>query len=399
MAAAVRTGLDRWVLDGFSSLQGLRVGVVCNQASVSSRFIHILDEMLRAGVQVVAAFGPQHGIWGHTQDNMIEWQGYRDARTGLPFHSLYGEHRKPTAEMLEGLDILVIDLQDVGTRYYTFMWTMALCLEACEPIGLKVAVLDRPNPIGPSVEGGVLDPEYASFVGLHPLPARHGLTMAELAVLFQRRHYRAVQLEAVRMEGYVHGLPFSATGAPWALPSPNMPTVDTALVYPGACLLEATNLSEGRGTTRPFEIFGAPWLDPWRFCEELNRLRVPGAWFRPVVFEPTFQKHAAKPCGGAFLHVTDRERFHAMHAGLAILRTALRQAPGEFAWSPPPYEYEYEKLPIEILAGNGWLHRELERDTPLTQIVERLDAEAEEFQPELEASRLYGGRSRRSAGS
>lgn len=387
----VLTGLDRWVSDGFSALRGRRVGVVCNQATVSSRYVHILDEMLSAGVQVVAAFGPQHGIWGHTQDNMIEWRGYRDPRTGLPFHSLYGEHREPTPEMLEGLDVLVFDLQDVGSRYYTFMWTLALCLKACEAIGLEVTVLDRPNPIGSKVEGGVLDPSYASFVGLHPLPVRHALTMAELALLFQRRHYPAVRLSTVGMEGYSLGMPFEDTGVPWALPSPNMPTVDTALVYPGLCLLEATNMSEGRGTTRPFEMFGAPWLEPWRFCDELNSLRVPGAWFRPVVFEPTFNKHAQQVCGGAFLHVTDRASFHSVHAGLAILRTAIRQAPTAFEWNPPPYEYEYEKLPIEILAGNGWLHRELEGDAPVSEIVRRLDAEATAFLPELEASRLYSG--------
>ncbi|MEJ5171682.1 MAG: DUF1343 domain-containing protein [Fimbriimonadales bacterium] len=386
----VRTGLDRWVAEGFSALAGLRVGLVCNQASVSSRFIHALDEMLAAGVDVRAAFGPQHGIWGHTQDNMIEWEGYRDPRTGIPFHSLYGQHREPTPEMLEGLDVLVIDLQDVGSRYYTFMWTLALCMKACEALGLRVVVLDRPNPIGGKVEGGVLDPEYASFVGLHPLPARHGLTMGELAQLFRERHYPGSRLEVVTLEDWFRDMPFEQTGVPWALPSPNMPSPDTALVYPGLCLLEGTNLSEGRGTTRPFEMFGAPWLDAWRFCDELNSLRVPGAWFRPVVFEPTFNKHAERLCGGAFLHVTDRSTFHAMHAGLAVLRVALRQAPNDFAWNPPPYEYEYVKLPIEILLGNGWTRFALESDEPLALIVQRLDQEACQFEPQLAEARLYG---------
>jgi uncharacterized protein YbbC (DUF1343 family) len=292
---------------------------------------------------------------------MIEWEGAIDARTGLEFVSLYGRHRQPTPHMLRDLDHLVIDLPDVGARYYTFIWTMALCLKACEPLGIPVTVLDRPNPIGGlQVEGPMLEPEYASFVGLYPLRIRHGMTIGEVARHLVEHHFPRVELTVVDLEGWERWMYFDDTGLPWAMPSPNMPTLDTAIVYPGGCLLEGTNLSEGRGTTRPFEIFGAPWLDAWKFCSALNSSGLEGCHFRPYQFQPTFHKFAGELCEGAFLHVTNRQTFQPFRSYLAVLQTALRQAPEHFAWKAPPYEYETEKLPIDILVGNGWLRPALE---------------------------------------
>lgn len=353
----VRTGLDILVREEFSRLRGLRIGVLCNQASVDANLDHILDLLLpfdRQGfLKVRAVFGPQHGLFGHTQDNMVEWEGSVDPRTGWRIFSLYGEHRKPTPEMLEGIDLFVVDLQDVGARYYTFMWTLDLCIQACAQSGIPVLVLDRPNPIsGAQVEGTVLDPEYASFVGLRPLPMRHGMTIGELALSFG-------EAEVVTMEGWSREMYFSDTGLPWAMPSPNMPTPDTAIVYPGGCLVEGTNLSEGRGTTRPFEIVGAPFLDAHRFSETLNSERLPGVKFRPIEFQPTFQKHAGQLCGGCFIHVLDRQAFRPVLTFLALLRAAMLHGGERFRWKEPPYEYEYVRRPIDILMGNGWLADQL----------------------------------------
>jgi uncharacterized protein YbbC (DUF1343 family) len=301
---------------------------------------------------LVALFGPQHGFDGTTQDNMIEWEGFTHPRWGLPVHSLYGEHREPTPDMLDGLDVLVIDLQDVGARYYTFIWSVFLCLRACERAGVAVVVLDRPNPLGGTrSEGDPQDPAYLSFVGLHPLPVRHGMTVGELAQLFRRECFPEVRLEVLSPEGWDRACWWDECGLPWVMPSPNMPTLDTATVYPGMCLLESTNVSEGRGTTRPFELFGAPWADGHALCRELGRLGLPGCHFREAAFAPGFHKFAGQTCAGAQLHVTDRTVFRPFATGLAVVRTLRGMWPDQFAWKPPPYEYETEKLPIEILTG------------------------------------------------
>jgi len=379
----VRTGLDRLVSTGFASLAGRSLGVLCNQASIDSNIDHILDHMEplhRSGfLRVKAVFGPQHGLFGHTQDNMIEWEGKADERRGWPVHSLYGEHRDPTDEVLDDVDLLLIDLPDVGSRYYTFIWTTALCMRACGRLGIPVLVLDRPNPIGGSrVEGTVLSPEFASFVGLHPLPMRHGMTLGELARYLQSEFYTRCELRVEAMEGWDRQMGFADTGLPWAMPSPNMPTVDTALVYPGGCLLEATNLSDGRGTTRPFEIAGAPWLDGHRFCEALNQTGLPGVKFRPIQFEPTFNKYAGEICEGCFIHVLDREAFEPAITAVALMQEGMRQSP-DFAWNPPPYEYELQKLPVDVLAGNSWLRGEVESGTPVARVRQRFAEECADF--------------------
>jgi uncharacterized protein YbbC (DUF1343 family) len=390
------TGLDIVSRDEFARFRGKSIGLVCNQASIAGNLEHVIDLLLphhQAGtLKVQSVMGPQHGLYGHTQDNMIEWEGkgHPDARTGMVIHSLYGENREPTDAMLDGVEELVVDLPDVGARYYTFIWTVALCLKACEARGIPVTVLDRPNPIGGTqVEGTLLRQGMESFVGLYPLPTRHGMTIAEAARHLASTYFPKAELAIVPMEGWSREMYFEQTGQPWAMPSPNMPTVETAVVYPGGCLMEATWLSEGRGTTRPFEIFGAPYVDAWELCDALRELGLPGTHFRPLQFEPTFNKHAKELCGGAFLHVTDRQAFEPVLTTVAIFQTLRRLYGAKFEWRPGPYEYEWEKEPIDILAGNDWLKRAVDDLEPLASIRERFQAECAEFAPERARSLLY----------
>src|SRR5262245_43013046 len=343
--------------------RGLRLGLIANPTAVTASLDHAAVLMSESkDLRLVALFGPEHGVWADAQD-LVEVGDSRDPRTGLPVHSLYGATRVPTAEMLAGVDALVFDVQDVGSRYYTFIYTMLHALEACTLHHKRLIVLDRPNPLGGvAVDGNVLDPAFASFVGLHPLPVRHGMTVGELALLFREERELKAEIEIVPLRGWRRAMTFADTGLPWIMPSPNMPTVDTAWVYPGGCLVDGTNLSEGRGTTRPFELVGAPWLDPWRLAADLEKERVPGVRARPVFFTPTFQKHAGEPCGGVQVHVTDRERFPAFLYYLLIIHHARRQSPRQFAWRQPPYEYERVKLPIDILCGTDHVRKAIEAD-------------------------------------
>jgi len=335
--------------------RGAKIAALLHPASVSSQIEHasrILERLNGNLFQLTAFFGPQHGFLGQTQDNMIEWKSYEHPRLRVPVHSLYGEHREPTDEMLRDVDVLLVDLQDIGARYYTFIWTLYLCMRACERRGIDVVVLDRPNPInGISVEGPVIEKGYESFVGLHPIPIRHGKTIGELATQFRDEAFPKCKLSILAMKNWERALWFDQTGLPWVMPSPNMPTLATATVYPGMCLLEATNISEGRGTTRPFEILGAPFIDAENFCRELNSLKLPGVFFRESYFQPTFQKFAGELCGGAQIHVLDRDVYRSFQTGVEIIRSIGRLYPEKFAWKQPPYEYEYEKLPIQILLG------------------------------------------------
>jgi uncharacterized protein YbbC (DUF1343 family) len=411
------TGLDVLAREGFERLQGKRIGVLCNQSSLDHTYRHLIDLLLplhRAGkLSIAAVFGPQHGLFGHTQDNMIEWEGAKDARTGLTVHSLYGEKRKPTPEMLQGVDLFLVDVPDVGSRYYTFAWTMAYCIEACAELGIPVLVLDRPNPLGGiQVEGPMLRDGFRSFVGLHPMPIRHGMTIGEVARYVQAHFHPGAALDVVMLEGWSRSDYFDDTDVPWTMPSPNMPTVDTAVVYPGGCLIEGTNLSEGRGTTRPFEIVGAPFIRGWDLAEALNGLDLPGVHFRPIHFEPTFNKHGGKPCEGVFVHVTDRQGFEPVLVYVALMQEILRQTglhhmpesaeaaktfvaaspecdlPG-FAWKRPPYEYEYDRMPIDILAGDTWIREAIEGLHPLNEIRQRFLRESAEFHPARDAALLY----------
>jgi len=344
---------------------------VANPASIDHGFGHTVERVAAAdGVTLGAIFGPQHGFHSNLQDNMIETPHASDGRRQVPVYSLYSETREPTAKMLEGLDALVIDLQDIGARIYTFIYTMANCLHAAGRHGVPVIVCDRPNPIGGvEVEGPMLEPGFESFVGQYPIPMRHGMTVGELAQLFNEQFRLGATLEVVRMEGWRREQYWDETGAPWVMPSPNMPTLDSAIVYPGTVLFEGTMLSEGRGTTRPFELVGAPWVDADAFAERMNRLAQSGVHFRPATFEPTFQKHAKTPCGGCQIHVTDRKAFAPVAVGAALLREFHGSAPKQFAWRQPPYEYEHDKLPIDILAGSSQLREQVEAQVPLSEIV------------------------------
>ena len=335
--------------------RGARVGALLHPASVSSTIEHasrILERHNNDLFRLAAFFGPQHGFLGQTQDNMVEWKSYEHPRLGIPVYSLYGEHREPTAEMLKDLDVFVVDLQDVGARYYTFIWTLYLCMRACEKIGVAVVVLDRPNPInGVTTEGPALNANYKSFVGMHSIPVRHGKTIGGLAQQFRDEAFLKCRLSVLPLKNWKHEMWFDQTGLPWVMPSPNMPTLGSATVYPGMCLLEGTNISEGRGTTRPFEIFGAPFIDAERLCNELNKLKLPGVFFRENYFQPTFHKFAGELCGGAQLHVIERETFQPFLTGMQIIRHIRKMYPEQFQWKQPPYEYEWKRLPIEILIG------------------------------------------------
>ena len=338
-----------------AKLRGVRLGAVLHPASVSKHLEHATDILSRHHGEIfrlVSLFGPQHGFHGQTQDNMVEWQSFEHPELHVPVYSLYGQHREPTADMLEGLDLLLIDLQDIGSRPYTFIWTIYLCLRACERAGVHVIVLDRPNPInGVTTEGPVLDRGYQSFVGMYPLPVRHGRTAGELAAEFRDHDFPECRLTVLPMRGWERAMWFDDTGLSWVMPSPNMPTLDTATVYPGMCLLEGTNLSEGRGTTRPFEIFGGPFVKPGRLCRQLNALHLPGVFFRPLHFQPTFQKFAGEVCGGAQLHVINRDVFRPFQTGTEVIKRIRELYPGRFQWKQPPYEYEWKRLPIEVLIG------------------------------------------------
>ena len=344
------------------ALAGKRVGVVCNPASVDHRFGHIADRVAALpGVTLSAIFGPQHGFRSDVQENMIESGHGADARRRVPVYSLYSETRIPTADMTRGLDVLVVDLQDVGTRIYTYIYTMAYCLTAAKRDGVKVIVCDRPNPIGGTqVEGPMLVPGFESFVGLYQIPMRHGMTIGELARLFNDHFGIGADLEVIPMDGWTRDMYHDDARAPWVMPSPNMPTLDTAIVYPGTVLFEGNNVSEGRGTTRPFELVGAPWIADERFADALNARGLPGVHFRATVFEPTFHKHAKTTCGGCQIHVTDRRAFQPVLAGILLTEAFRAAAPDQFAWKQPPYEYEYTLLPFDILCGTSDTREQLE---------------------------------------
>lgn len=388
-SAAVVLGIDRLVASG--RLQGLRVGVVCNHASVGQGFRHVVDRLMGAGgVTLAAIFGPQHGFRSDVQDNMIETPHGRDPARGVPVYSLYSETREPTADMLRGLDVLVVDLQDIGARIYTYIYTMANCLRACRRHGVPVIVCDRPNPIGgEEIEGPRLAAGFESFVGLFPVPMRHGMTIGELARYFNDAFGIGASLEIAPMTGWQRRLYADDTDVPWVMPSPNMPTLDTAIVYPGTVLFEGTLLSEGRGTTRPFELVGAPWIDAERFAADMRALGLPGAYFRPAVFEPTFQKHARQTCGGCQIHVTDRAAFKPVLTGAALLSMFRRHDPARFAWRQPPYEYEHVKLPIDILAGSDALRRQIESGMPPEEIAAGWRDDEDAFRRERQAYLLY----------
>ena len=388
---AVQTGLARAVGEASALLAGRRVGLLCNPTAVDSELRHAI-ELLGSICKLTALFGPEHGVRGDAQD-MISVDTARDARSGLPVHSLYGATEAslaPTPAMLEDVDVLVYDIQDVGARYYTFVWTMVLAMRACASTGKGFVVLDRPNPLGGvHVEGGAIAPGFESFVGLVSCPNRHGLTAGEIARWRHKREGLDLELAVIGMQGYRRDMRFEHTGLPWVMPSPNMPTPDTALVYPGMCLVEGTELSEGRGTTRPFELAGAPWLDGHRLAEQLAAMALPGVAFRPVVFTPTFQKHAGQPCGGVQLHVTNPETFRPYRTGVAFLKACHDQVPDKFQWRHRAYEF-VDKIPaIDLLAGSARLREGIAAGASLDELAARWPRDEGAFAHERADYLLY----------
>jgi uncharacterized protein YbbC (DUF1343 family) len=385
----IRLGSERLIESG--RLDGHRVAIVCNPASVDSQFRHVADRLAsHPRVGLAAIFGPQHGFRADVQENMIETGHARDEERRVPIYSLYSETREPTADMMRDVDLLVIDLQDVGTRIYTYIYTMANCLRAAGDLGVPVVVCDRPNPIGGAVvEGPTLARGFESFVGLFPIPMRHGMTIGELARLFNDEFALGADLDVIAMEGWRRDMYGDATGIPWVLPSPNIPTVDSAIAYPGTVLFEGTNVSEGRGTTKPFEIVGAPWVAPERFSGAMNALNLPGVHFRPLIFEPTFHKHAGIACGGCQIHVTDRPAFRPVLSAVALIAAFRDASPDHFEWRPPPYEYEHEKFPFDILAGSSQLREQIEERVPLDAIARSWEAEVDAFKRLREQFLLY----------
>jgi uncharacterized protein YbbC (DUF1343 family) len=369
MTTSVATGLDILSREHFASLKGRRVGVIANPTSINSRFQHIVDLFADASnVTLAAIFGPEHGVRAEAQD-LIGVASNLDTKTGVPVHSLYGDSvasLTPTPAQLDGLDVLVFDIQDVGSRYYTFAATMKYAMEAAAHAGLSFIVLDRPNPLGGVlVEGPSIEPGFESFIGSHPVPIRHGLTVGELAFLFQAELALDLDLTVVPCEGLSRAMLWEQTDLPWVLPSPNMPTPDTAVVYPGGCLIEGTNLSEGRGTTRPFEIWGAPWLAPDDLARAIDRGLSAcglddGLHLRPCSFRPTFQKHAGSVCGGVQIHVTNRETFRPAAVYTVALAAARWLAPERFAWRTETYEFVSNPIAIDLLFGSDRERRLIE---------------------------------------
>ncbi len=366
----VTLGVERLLGEKGSMLKGARIGVVCNQASVNHDLRHVADLFREErGWKLTALFGPQHGIRGDLQDNMIETPHVTDAETGMPLYSLYSETREPTERMLQDVDVLVFDLQDVGCRIYTFIYTLANCMRAAARFGKKVFVCDRPNPInGETVSGIVLEPGFESFVGQFPIPTRHGMTVCELARMFRDHFGIACDMEFLLMEGWERNFWHDDTDAPWVLPSPNMPTLETATVFPGTVHLEGTQLSEGRGTSRPLEFSGAPYIDAALYARELNGIGLPGVYFRACNFQPTFQKHAGQTCGGVQVHPFERGQFDSTITGAALVKVVYELYRDKFLWKEPPYEYVLDRQPFDVIAGSDSLRKAIETEASLESI-------------------------------
>lgn len=384
-AAKVVSGLDVLTRRKATDLAGKRIGLLAHAASVTSELQYAWDVLASVPeVELKVLFSPEHGLTGTHQDLEGVIKGQESPLKGVRVCSLYGtspDSLKPSKEMLEGVDVLLVDLQDVGSRYYTYVATLAYCMEACRDAGPEIWVLDRPNPIsGGKVEGSSLVPEVRSFVGRYPMPVRHGMTIGECAGLINDFYGVMCRLRVVPMEGWRRSMWYDQTGLPWVMPSPNMPTLDTATVYPGTCLIEGTNLSEGRGTTRPFEIVGAPWIEPKPLARRLQEIGLPGVSFRPLWFKPAFQKHAGKTCGGVQIHVLNRDRFLPFLTGVHLVCTIAWLWPEPFAWRQETYEFESHRPAIDLLAGGAWLRDVVEGKRDLESLPSEWDEQIRSFE-------------------
>ena len=384
-------GIDTLSEGTRASLKGLRCGLLCNHASVNRDLVHSRFVLSKDGsINLSCLFSPQHGFAAEKQDNMIESDHGVDGPTGLTVFSLYGDQRRPTEEMFDEIDVLLIDLNDVGTRVYTFIYTMAYCLEAAARQGKKVVVFDRPNPIGGlAVEGNLLQPELSSFVGLYPLPMRHGMTIAELALMFNGEFGIGADLEVVGMNGWRRSMYYEDTGLPWVFPSPNMPTPNTAKVYPGQVIWEGTNVSEGRGTSLPFELVGAPYWDIEPIERLLERQEFEGCLFRPALFEPTSGKWAGQSCRGFQLHVIEHDLFRPYRISLALYQAIFSLYPEEFRYKEPPYEYEFEKLPMDLILGDRMVREQIEAGVPILELEQQWQAGVDQFLEQRTPYLLY----------
>jgi uncharacterized protein YbbC (DUF1343 family) len=388
----VQTGLDQIRFKLPAGLAGRKIGILCHAPSVASDFTHITNIFFqRKDCFLTSIFGPQHGLFGQTQDNMIEWNSNMHPVYRIPVYSLYGEHRKPTSEMLNDIEALVVDLQDVGARLYTYIWTVKLCIEACTEAGIPVWILDRPNPIGRlPFDGPVLKEEYFTFVGGASIPLCHRMTLGELALWIKEKYYNNCELNIVWMKNWKRNSLYNETGLPWILPSPNMPSQNTALVYPGTVLTEALNLSEGRGTTIPFELFGAPFLDPEKLKKNLDERNIPGCVFRVHSFIPTFNKFAGLICNGLQIHVTDASVFYPVVTAYEIFTAIIETThPGSLKFKDPPYEYEYELMPFDILSGDSVMRSSLINRVTLKVERQRWQNEIAEFREEFSQLSAY----------
>ncbi|MDX1706964.1 MAG: DUF1343 domain-containing protein [Desulfobacterales bacterium] len=387
----VQTGLEHFLKSPPKWVSGARLGLLCNPASVDRKFNHarLLIEQ-HFPDKLKALYSPQHGFYAEKQDNMIESADGIDPILNLPVHSLYGKTRIPTKEMLAPIDVLLVDLQDVGTRVYTFIYTLSYCLEAAKARQIKVVVLDRPNPInGQTIEGNCLNPQFRSFVGRYALPMRHAMTIGELAKLFNEHFKIGCDLEIIPLKGWRRSMYFYQTGLPWVAPSPNLPSPVSTMVYPGQVLWEGTNLSEGRGTTLPFELFGAPYLDVIKIVAAIGSKTIPGIVLRPIVFEPTANKWQAQPCHGFQIHITHADRYQPYATSLRLLQAIIRHHQNAFEWKQPPYEYETRLLPIDLIIGDQQIRQGLENMEPIDNLAESWQSGLDEFAEVSQRFHLY----------
>lgn len=388
----VITGLESILIEFPQELKGKRVGLLCHAPSISKDFKHITDLFFQnTECQLTAIFGPQHGIHGETQDNMIEWNSRKHPVFNIPLYSLYGEHRKPTKGMLDNIDVLVIDLQDVGARLYTYIWTVKLCMEACSELSIPVWILDRPNPIGLlPFDGPVLKPDFFTFVGGASIPLCHRMTIGEMALWIKDYYYPDCDLKIVLMRNWKRKMLYNETGLPWVLPSPNMPTLQAAIVYPGTVLIEALNLSEGRGTTIPFELFGAPFINSEKLKKNLDSRKISGCAFRIHDFIPTFHKFSGEHCFGIQIHITEVNKFRPVATALEIFDAIIETSePESLKFKLPPYEYEYNLMPFDILSGDSGMRETLINRRSIKSEIDRWNGEIEIFSRKFKAIALY----------
>ncbi len=388
---SVQTGIERFMDSPPAWVSKCRIGLLCNPASVNRDFTHTRKLIhQKFPEQLTALYSPQHGFFAEKQDNMIESGDMVDPELHIPVFSLYGNDRIPTRAMFDEIDLLIIDLQDVGTRVYTFIYTMSYCLESAKKYNKRVIILDRPNPInGNTIEGNLLKPDCVSFVGRYPIPMRHGLTIGELGLLFNEYFNIGCQLDIIPMKHWNRAMFFQDTGLPWVPPSPNLPTPISAMVYPGQVLWEGTNISEGRGTAKPFEMLGAPFMDPVKIEQSLEGNCLSGAFLRPAAFEPTSNKWAGQFCRGFQIHVTDPKLFLPFRLALHLLRSIFLLHKNQFAWNPPPYEYEFERLPIDLILGDKEVRKQIENLESPQKIEKSWDRALTEFKSICSRFYLY----------